>query len=130
MSDEFKLQWSVSLPPVAQYAKGHMFNFRSDTVEGLTALFDEVLASETVQKALDVAALLTGAQTVTTATAPAAVPTDGGATVTQLPTGDLKTCNHGVREYKEGTNRSGKRYAGWFCPSKNKNDECKPVWKD
>lgn len=127
MSDEFKVQWSVSLPPVAQYAKGHMFNFRADTPEELEVLFDKVLASETIQKALDVANLLTGAQTVVSTPAPAAQ----GATVTQHPAAQgLHTCSHGVREYKEGTNRQGKAYAGWFCPEKNRNAQCAPEWKD
>ena len=43
----------------------------------------------------------------------------------------LKTCNHGVREYKEGKNRNtGKPWAGWFCPEKNKSAQCAVVWKD
>ena len=43
----------------------------------------------------------------------------------------LKTCNHGVREYKEGNNKNtGKPWAGWFCPEKNKSAQCAVVWKD
>lgn len=129
MSDEFKLQWSVSLAPVAQYAKGHMFNFRGDTVEELNDLFDAVLASETVQKALDVAALLTAAEVVVNT--PAASSADQGATVTQLPAQDLKTCAHGVREFKTGNNKNtGKAWAGWFCPEKNKSAQCAVIWRD
>lgn len=130
VSDEFKVQWSVSLPPVAQYAKGHMFNFRADTAAELEALFDEVLASQTIQKALDVAALLTGAQVVTqTTAAPAPQPQQAqGATVTQHPAAaGLHTCEHGVREYRTGTSRKGP-WAGWFCPAKVKN--CSPEWED
>ena len=64
MSDEFKLQWSVSLPPSAQYAKGHMMNLRANTVEEMDALLTEFLNSEVIAKATDAAALLVGAQVV------------------------------------------------------------------
>lgn len=124
MSDEFKLQWSVSLAPVAQYAKGHMFNFRGNTVEELNSLFDEVLGSETVQKALDVAALLTAADVVTTATKGAGQESQGESNVTAL-----KTCAHGVRERREGTNSRGK-WVGYMCPQpKGAKDKCDPIWE-
>lgn len=125
MSDEFKLQWSISLPPVAQYAKGHMFNLRADTVEEMNALFDEVIASETMEKALSVAELLTGVQTVTSV-----MNNDSSS-----PSGDtsnvapLKTCQHGKRVYKSGHGKKGD-WEGWFCPEKNRNQQCDVVWGD
>lgn len=123
MSDEFKLQWSVSLPPVAQYAKGHMFNFRGNTVEDLDALFDEVLAGETMTKALAVAELLTGAQTVTsglsdTREAPDFAQNNGPAEV-------IRMCGHGKRTKRTGTSSKGP-WVGWFCPlEKGDPNQCK-----
>lgn len=61
MSEEFKVQWSVSLPPAAQYAKGHMLNLRGQSVPEVEAQFDEVLSGSFIQKATDVAALLVAA---------------------------------------------------------------------
>lgn len=129
MSDEFKLQWSVSLAPVAQYAKGHMFNFRGNSVAELEALFDEVLQSETIEKALEVASMLTAVDAIQTALpqndrpAVQAVP-DQGASVTEL-----RTCAHGKRQYKEGTNKNtGKAWSGWFCPERNKSAQCDVDW--
>lgn len=132
MSDEgFKLQWSVSLPPVAQYAKGHMMNFRADTAEELNALLDEVLAQETVDKAMSVAALFTGAQVVhSPAPAPAAPAAE--AAPAAAPVGQVKTCAHGVRTRRTGTNaKTGKAWVGHFCPQpKGAPDQCDPVFGD
>lgn len=129
MSDEFKLQWSVSLPPVAQYAKGHMLNIRGESVEEVNAIFDQVLESGFIQKALDVAALVCAGHVVQEAAA--APQQDQSATVTQHPASQgLKTCAHGVREFRSGTNRQGKPYKGWFCPEKNRNAQCAVVWED
>ena len=51
--------------------------------------------------------------------------------MTQLPAQDLKTCAHGVREFKQGTNaKTGKAWAGWFCPEKNKSAQCAVIWRD
>lgn len=134
MSDEFKLQWSVSLPPVAQYAKGHMFNFRADTVAELEALFDTVLESETVQKALDVASLLTAGSVVTSTPTAAAQPAQG-ATVTPINGATAKFCEHGQRERKEGVAKSGRNagspYVAHYCPLPQGNsNRCKPIYED
>lgn len=45
----------------------------------------------------------------------------------QRPAGDSPICNHGQMEFKEGVSKSsGKPYKGWFCPSSDRNDQCKP----
>jgi hypothetical protein len=43
-------------------------------------------------------------------------------------TGAAPTCPHGVKEYKTGTNKAGRPYKAWFCPSSDKNNQCKPEW--
>jgi hypothetical protein len=39
-----------------------------------------------------------------------------------------KRCKHGVMKHKSGVNGQGKAYAGYFCPSFNRQDQCSPVW--
>ncbi len=125
MSDEFKVQWSISLPPAAQYAKGDMLNLRGGTVSEVEGIFDEILNSDFIEKATDVANLLRGA----------AVVTDSGATTESAPATESApvaghVCQHGKREHRKGTNKAGKPYEGWFCPEKNRNAQCDVVWAD
>ena len=35
-------------------------------------------------------------------------------------------CEHGAREFKQGVNRNGKPYKGFFCTQQN--SDCKPLW--
>lgn len=101
-----------------------------DSTEDLAEKLDAV-TEELLQKIADTAALFRAAHTVAAGGVTTdASDSDSGATVTQLNTGsELKTCNHGVREYRSGT-KNGKDWGAWFCPSKNKSDQCKPIWKD
>lgn len=47
------------------------------------------------------------------------------------PGGQTQTCAHGQMQWKAGTSKtSGKDYAGWFCPSKDRNNQCSPVWPE
>lgn len=131
MTDEFKVQWSISLPPAAQYAKGHMLNLRGNTVAEVEAQLEEILApnSEFIQKAADVAAQLVATQVVA----------DGfkgsGETAQSAPAEDNSSsggrfCEHGKRVRREGDNNKG-HWVGWFCPlGKGDNRQCKPEWED
>lgn len=47
---------------------------------------------------------------------------------TAAPSGETKFCRHGERSYKEGVNKSGKTYKGFFCPSSDRDDQCSPEW--
>ena len=38
------------------------------------------------------------------------------------------TCRHGAMTYKEGTSKAGKPYKAHFCPSRDRNDSCDPIW--
>ena len=38
------------------------------------------------------------------------------------------TCKHGYRELKSGTSKAGKAYKCWSCPSKDRKDQCDPIW--
>lgn len=44
------------------------------------------------------------------------------------PNGETKYCQHGERVYREGINGSGKPYKGHFCPSNDRDNQCKPEW--
>lgn len=133
MSDEFKVQWSVSLPPAAQYAKGDMLNLRGNTVEDVDALFDAVLAEDAafLAKAAEVGALLRGAQVVNMPDEPAqpAVAAAPAASGDGAPVAQLRVCSHGKRVRREGTGSKGK-WAGWFCPEKNRSNQCAVEWED
>lgn len=133
MSDEFKLQWSVSLAPVAQYAKGHMFNFRGNTVEELNSLFDEVLAADTIDKALSVAELLAGAQVVKESTGSSQSESKGSNAPDEGNTSSgnlVRMCKHGKRQRRSGT-KNGNTWVGWFCPTdRGTPDQCKPDFED
>lgn len=139
MSDEFKVQWSVSLPPVAQYAKGHMLNIRAETVVELSELVED-LNDEVLTALADVAANLVALSTVaeslgaksvsheesaTTSRKSSERKSSGGGTVSHL-----RTCEHGKRTRRTGTGRKGD-WVGYFCPlEKGDPDQCDPVWED
>lgn len=133
MSEEFKVQWSISTPPAAQYAKGDMLNLRGDTVAEVEAMFDVVLASEGafLTKAQEVAALLRAAGVVSEGMAAPADNTQGskdsevgggGATITRV-------CAHGKRVRRTGNGNRGE-WAGWFCPlPKGDKNQCAVDWE-
>lgn len=37
-------------------------------------------------------------------------------------------CKHGARALKEGTSKAGKAYSGWMCQSRDRQDQCEPIW--
>jgi hypothetical protein len=127
VSDEtFKVQWSVSLPPVAQYAKGHMLNLRGQTVEEVEDLLDAVLENDGtfLVKAIEVGSVLLVAQGLNSPD----VPAPQGGEAASGPVDTSHVCRHGKREYKEGTSTKGK-WAGYFCPQpKGSSDKCDPEW--
>jgi hypothetical protein len=141
MSDEFKVQWSVSLPPAAQYAKGDMLNIRGGSVEEVEGLFDAILAEEFIHKATEVATTLRVSAVVTdglndgagyqTPDAPAPAPQPSAPPAAST----ARRCNHGVRTRREGNYKSGPKqgrpYVGFFCPLERGNpDQCKPEFED
>ncbi|HET6917269.1 MAG TPA: hypothetical protein VFH56_14340 [Acidimicrobiales bacterium] len=144
MSEEFKVQWSVSLPPAAQYAKGHMLNLRGQSVAEVESQFDQVLTGEFIQKATDVASLLVAAGAVTEGLAPAkpqaqaapqpqaqpqqsswgqqpqAAPANNGAPQNGTPHPEGKQCRQcsAVLQFKQVTRKSDNRtFKFWSCPN-------------
>jgi hypothetical protein len=85
----------------------------------------ENLTEGLLQKVNDVASLFRGAGAVS---APS-LPHDQGATVTQHPASEgLRTCEHGVRTRREGTNSKGK-WVGYFCAlPKGSAGACQVEW--
>lgn len=129
--DQFKVQWSVSLPPAAQYAKGDMLNIRGNSVEEVQAMFDQILQmdSEFIESASNVANLLRAAQVVTEGLSqPAAA--EGGAEEGPPASSTGRRCKHGIRTRREGNGSRGK-WVGYFCPLKKGDpDQCKPEFED
>lgn len=131
MSDEFKVQWSVSLPPAAQYAKGDMLNVRGNSVAEVDAMFDEILApdSEFIDKASKVASFLRAGLVVVEGTATPAPAAAAEATGTDGPADVVRVCPHGKRVKRTGSNSRGP-WVGWFCPlPKGDANQCKPDWE-
>ena len=124
MSEDYKVQVSISLPPVGQYAKGDMVNFRGESAEEVEALLDAALEGGFFEKAALASAkylVATGLQDRAAGPSepPSAAPGDG-ATVTQL-----RTCKHGKRTRREGDSSKG-HWVGYFCPlQKGDPDQCK-----
>lgn len=131
MSEEFKVQWSISTPPAAQYAKGDMLNLRGDTVAEVEAMFDVVLANEGafLAKATEVAALLRAAGVVDTVLSPpppAPIQPATESTAASI----THVCAHGKRTRRTGNGKKGE-WAGWFCPlPKGDANQCAVVWED
>jgi hypothetical protein len=40
----------------------------------------------------------------------------------------LPSCGHGTMEFKSGTGKTGRPYNGYVCPSKDRSDQCSPIW--
>jgi len=42
---------------------------------------------------------------------------------------EIPQCSHGTMERKSGISKTtGNPYSGYTCPSKNKSDQCRPIW--
>jgi hypothetical protein len=41
------------------------------------------------------------------------------------PSGETRVCRHGDMRFKSGISKAGKPYQAFFCPSGDRNDECK-----
>lgn len=133
MSDEFKVQVSLSAPPPAQYAKGAMVNFRGQNVSEVVEQLQEAQAAGLLELATDVEAAWTAAAGLNARTestgpaqsAPSATVTQGQGTP---HTGPAPSCQHGPRNWKSGKGRTGDWYA-WFC-SAPKGQGCDAVWAE
>lgn len=42
------------------------------------------------------------------------------------PGGEERYCKHGSMEFKSGMSKAGNSYKGFFCPSRDRADQCKP----
>src|SRR5690606_6077251 len=47
---------------------------------------------------------------------------------TKAPNGRTETCDHGEMIYRSGMGKSGKPWKAFFCPEKDRNAQCDPVW--
>jgi hypothetical protein len=51
-----------------------------------------------------------------------------GIVATTLTGEPIPTCKHSYRELKSGVSKAGKAYKCWSCPSKDRKDQCDPIW--
>jgi hypothetical protein len=125
------VQWSVSLPPAAQYAKGHMLNVKAENVRDLGRMVDDLLESDDlIQKLGDLAAQVVATQVVadTFKSDDKAQGERREERTESSGSGEIYTCEHGKREFRSG-NRNGKAWAAYFCPLKKGDpNQCDPVW--
>lgn len=47
---------------------------------------------------------------------------------TKAPNGRTERCDHGDMIYRSGMGKSGKPWKAFFCPEKDRNAQCEPVW--
>ena len=141
MSDDFQTQegYTVSFKTDESYSAA-LIVVRGSDDRALEQNLDR-LTEDLIQKVVDVRQLVLATNTaaaVLAGTAPASPPAslpDQSATSAQqsvAPGGspDVKTCAHGVRQYKTGNGRTGP-WAAWMCPRpRNASDKCDPLWDD
>lgn len=131
MSDDYRVQVSISMPPVAQYAKGDMVNFRGETAAEVEALLDEALEGDLFEKAALASKTFLAASGLAEAAekrdaAPAKSKRSSKSDDEDNVVGSKRFCEHGKRRYVKKPN-----WAGWFCPlEKGDPDQCDPVWED
>jgi len=133
VSDDFNVQWSISLPPTAQYAKGDMLNVRGATVDEVEEKFDAILRGEFIDKAIQVGHELRAQQVVVEGLNATPVQQNTGSQQSSAPAQqgpETRYCNHGERKYVTGKGRTGE-WAGYFCPlPKGDANQCKPEFVD
>lgn len=129
MTDSFKVQ--------VNFKNGvpDLVNVRADSAAELAQLLDGLaLVSPNIEAAKAVLVLQQGGLNPTVV--PPAPSTAGGDWNSQPPAppappaapaaGGGPACQHGGKVWKEGQNKAGRPYKGWFCPA-NVNG-CAPTW--
>ncbi len=46
----------------------------------------------------------------------------------QAPSGETRECKHGEMTYRSGVSKAGNAYKGFFCPERDRSEQCKPVF--
>ena len=130
-SEDYKVQVSISLPPVAQYAKGDMVNFRGETPEEVEALLDAALEGNFFEKAaLAAKTYLTATGLLSDAPAQPAQQNEAAQNADNVTSinNSGHFCKHGKRVRRTGTNSRGP-WVGYFCPTeKGDPDKCDVEW--
>ncbi len=47
---------------------------------------------------------------------------------TEAPNGEKRYCDHGEMRWRSGISQAGNTYAGWYCTSQNRDQQCKPEY--
>lgn len=102
---------------------------RADTAADLVERLDS-LTEDAIQKIADLKMLMVGASVVSNSNSSSSASSSAPAQENQAANGgNLKTCAHGVRTRKEGTNSRGP-WVGFFCPRpRNAADRCDPIYE-
>jgi hypothetical protein len=87
--------------------------------------YNPVAAAKAGLGATHVATIDTPAKAAPAGPAPWDTPADPFGSSTTAP---APACEHGPRLWKEGTSKQGKPWKGWFCPNRDRNNQCKPQW--
>lgn len=129
MSDEFQDRpLKATLKAGPGYEAPWLTVAASDVYE-LNAQLDAI-TQDVLQKVSDLAALFRGAHNVSVGITdqPAAAPQQTQQAAPAQTQG-LKTCSHGVRTKRTGTNSKG-AWTGYFCPLEKGNpNQCDPIWE-
>jgi hypothetical protein len=145
MSDEAfpPVQISVFLGP-DRYTAPQLV-IRGSSTDEVAVHLRNLTAVDPIEEVSPISGILNDLQTITAAgnlvfgLAPNAKParaTGDGFTPAEVPADPwagtnaqaAKTCKHGTMKWKEGKNGQGKPYAGWFCPSFDRANQCPPEW--
>lgn len=131
-SENYNVQVSISMPPVAQFAKGDMVNIRGESAVEVKALLEEALEADLFETAALASKTYLAAAGLTEAPQAGSAPDKGSPKQDQSDNvvGQGRFCDHGKRKYISGSGRKGP-WAGWFCPlEKGDPNQCEPVWAD
>ena len=104
---------------------GTLINVYGETVLDAISTMNEMAAAIDLIRKIE--ATLNGATApAPVAVAPAAVqPTSETAAPAAAPAGHV--CRHGAMVYKTGTSqKTGREWKAWMCPSPNRADQCEP----
>jgi hypothetical protein len=117
VAEDFKVQVSIK-----DY-DGDMVNFRAASLDELKAELAGFPMEEYVAAKANIRAASAVQPVVNTSTSEAPAPAPAAA-----PQGQVKTCAHGVRQFKTGQGRTGV-WQAYFCPlPKNTPGACEPEW--
>lgn len=104
----------------------------NDVADANDHLRDAALG-ELIRNTQEVAKFFAGGGQNTPQAAPQRPQNNGGqrgkpAGASMHPQGETRQCAHGQMTYRSGINRNGKPYEAFFCPERDRAQQCPAVW--